>query len=60
MDLARLKQLKLEQQYIKKKKQAQIEAELIENELEIAIVQSKLSIFENRPKGRYSSWHPIR
>ena len=45
MELARLKQLKLEQQYIKKKKQAQIEAELIENELQIAIAQSKLEVF---------------
>ena len=45
MELARLKQLKLEQQYITKKSQAQIEAELIENELQIAIAQSKLEVF---------------
>ena len=56
MELARLKQLKLEQQYIKKKKQAQIEAELIENELQIAIAQSKLEVFS---KTLYGNKAPI-
>ena len=45
MELARLEQLKLEQQYIRKKRQAQVEADLIENELQIAIAQSKLEVF---------------
>ena len=41
MELARLKQLKLEHQYLTNKRQAQVEAGLIENELQIGIAQSK-------------------
>ena len=44
MELARLRKLKLEQQYISRKKQAEVEAELLENELQIAIAESKLDV----------------
>ena len=56
MEQARLQQLKLEQQYISRKKQAEVEAELLENELQIAIAESKLDVLakadelqENKP-----------
>ena len=45
LEIARLKQLKLEQEYLSKRKQAQLDMELLDNEMEIAIAESKLDVF---------------